>query len=243
MEIKGNLFIYTHTTWIKNREKEKSRENDAARRHLLLLTFPSVNPSHLPSLVPFYLSPDLNQKSPLRSTMVTGWRRAFCTSIRKEDRDTIISSEKQPQSRTQSSSPRISSKLGFFSTPSTPSLRSQPVSGPRLQCRTATADLKLQRKTAAATSTPKKRSTTTTSTTNSSNTFHTSSGNPSPPKSPSSFSFLRASLRIFRVSQGCLRSPCWIPYKSLPLSKIWFPFFIPRLDLRRNMQSSNWLYC
>ncbi|OWM85441.1 E3 ubiquitin-protein ligase WAVH1-like [Punica granatum] len=155
--------------------------------------------------------------------MVTGWRRAFCTSIPKEDRDTkLFSSDKhqQPRNQTKTSSnsssnfsnPRISSKFGFFSTPSTPRLRSQPpVSSPSLRCRTAAATAasasvpnspKLQCKTAPA-PTPKKSS----SATNSPRLFHLSSSNPTSPKSPSSFSLLRASLRLSRTRCGiCLQS-------------------------------------
>ncbi|KAJ8765702.1 hypothetical protein K2173_014824 [Erythroxylum novogranatense] len=76
--------------------------------------------------------------------MVSGWRRAFCTSIPKE-KDATFFGEKPPQQQSNTkktktantNSPRISSKFGFFSNPSTPRLQSQPVSSPRFRCRTS----------------------------------------------------------------------------------------------------------
>ncbi|KAK4795912.1 hypothetical protein SAY86_028238 [Trapa natans] len=145
--------------------------------------------------------------------MVTfGWRRAFCTSIpdNEDHGHTHIFSEKQLQvqptqsrPRITSGSPRISSKLGFFSAPSTSRLQSllqqvssseAPVPAASLQCQKVASIQKLQCKTSAA-PTPEK-------------TIHLSSSNPSSPKSPSSFSFLRASLRFPRATRCriCLHS-------------------------------------
>ncbi|XP_062100940.1 E3 ubiquitin-protein ligase WAVH1 [Humulus lupulus] len=143
--------------------------------------------------------------------MVTGWRRAFCTSIPK-DREPKVLTEKQQHCDDGSSdlrSPKITSKFGFFSNPSTPRLQSQPVSTPSLRCRTTV--------TAATTpnsslpnspkllcnvsSTPKK------------NNHHSNSprlfnfSNPSSPKSPSSFSLLKSTLRLSKTRCGiCLES-------------------------------------
>ncbi|KAK4795536.1 hypothetical protein SAY86_027862 [Trapa natans] len=148
--------------------------------------------------------------------VAAGWRRAFCTSIpNNEDHGhPNIFSEKQVQVQpgqsrlniTSSGSPRISSKLGFFSAPSTPRLQSglRPVSSPRLQCRTISATPKLQCKTSASAAAPTQTKTTATD----NKTFHLSSRNPSSPKSPSSFSFLRARLRFSPVTRCgiCLHS-------------------------------------
>ncbi|XP_062143599.1 probable E3 ubiquitin-protein ligase EDA40 [Alnus glutinosa] len=141
--------------------------------------------------------------------MVTGWRRAFCTSVPK-DRETnkVLSEKNQQQQHCENSSvvqsPKISSKFGFFSNPSTPRLQSQPVSSPSLRCRTSTATTtptsslpnspKLQCKTS---TTPKK---------NSSPRLFQLSNNPISPKSPSSFSLLKA-LRLSKSRCGiCIQS-------------------------------------
>ncbi|KAL5556661.1 hypothetical protein UlMin_038897 [Ulmus minor] len=133
--------------------------------------------------------------------MVTGWRRAFCTSIPK-DREPKIRTEKQQCDNTNNQSPKITSKFGFFSNPSTPRLQSQPVSSPSLRCRTTTTTStvpnspKLQ---CNVTSIPKK------TTANSPRFFNFS--NPSSPKSPSSFSLLKSSLRLTKTRCGiCLQS-------------------------------------
>uniref|UniRef100_A0A2N9IDA6 RING-type domain-containing protein n=1 Tax=Fagus sylvatica TaxID=28930 RepID=A0A2N9IDA6_FAGSY len=138
--------------------------------------------------------------------MVTGWRRAFCTSIPKDREPKLVFSDKQHCENTnQIPSPRISSKFGFFSNPSTPRLQSQPVSSPSLRCRTTSTSTttptssvpnspKLQCKT---TTTPKKN--------NSPRLFQLS--NPPSPKSPSSFSLLKATLRLSKSRCGiCLQS-------------------------------------
>ncbi|KAG6594926.1 E3 ubiquitin-protein ligase WAVH1, partial [Cucurbita argyrosperma subsp. sororia] len=114
---------------------------------------------------------------------MTGWRRAFCTSIPKHT-DT-----------NEAQTPRITtSKFGFFSNPSTP--RSQPEPpGLGLRCRTSVAT------DSADSSTPnlnQKKS-------SGSRFFQFS--NPSSPKSPSSFSFVKAGLRLSKSRCGiCLQS-------------------------------------
>lgn len=139
--------------------------------------------------------------------MVTGWRRAFCTSI-PEDREPnrVLSEKHSQQQHCENSnvvqSPRIGSKFGFFSNPSTPRLQTQPVSSPSLRCRTSattpTSSLpnspKLQCKTA---TTPKK---------NNSPRLFQFSNNPLSPKSPSSFSLLKA-IRLSKSRCGiCIQS-------------------------------------
>ncbi|KAL6227585.1 hypothetical protein ACLB2K_001542 [Fragaria x ananassa] len=152
--------------------------------------------------------------------MVTGWRRAFCTSIPKE-RQTKVVREKQQQcentNTTNNQSPKITSKFGFFSSssssnPSTPHLQSQPVSSPSLRCRTTAATApttpnsslpnspKLQCNIPPATTTTPKKSSS-----YSPRLFQRS--NPSSPKSPSSFSLLKSTLRLNKSSCGiCLQS-------------------------------------
>ncbi|KAL6220225.1 hypothetical protein ACLB2K_007981 [Fragaria x ananassa] len=153
--------------------------------------------------------------------MVTGWRRAFCTSIPKE-RQTKVVREKQQQcentNTTNNQSPKITSKFGFFSSssssnPSTPRLQSQPVSSPSLRCRTTAATapttpnsslpnspkLQCNIPSPAITTIPKKSSS------YSPRLFQRS--NPSSPKSPSSFSLLKSTLRLNKSRCGiCLQS-------------------------------------
>ncbi|CAL1381027.1 unnamed protein product [Linum trigynum] len=145
--------------------------------------------------------------------MVTGWRRAFCTSIPKEKLDTAASSDKQQPhcsgAGSTSNSPRISSKFGFFSNPSTPRLhsQSQPPPGPStLRCRTTAAagsptsslpnSPKLHCKTANVSSACKPASAI------NSPRFFNFSSNPSSPKSPSSFSLLKSTLRLSKSRCG-----------------------------------------
>ncbi|KAK3211082.1 hypothetical protein Dsin_015788 [Dipteronia sinensis] len=148
--------------------------------------------------------------------MVTGWRRAFCTSIPKEREATatttvVVAADKQQQQQKQhcdkdsNRSPRFRSKLGFFSNPSTPRLQSQPVSSPSLRCRTTATTTT----TSSVPNSPKLHCKTTkkptTTTNNSPRLFNLS--NPSTPKSPSSFSLLKASLRLSKSRCGiCLQS-------------------------------------
>jgi len=117
--------------------------------------------------------------------MVTGWRRAFCTSIPKDSEPKVLTERKQHchnnNNDTNHTPKTSSSKFGFFSNPSTPRCESQPPPTPTLRCRTTSSvpnSPKLQCKT------PRF--------------FHNS--NPSSPNSPSSFSLLKATLRLSKVS-------------------------------------------
>lgn len=119
--------------------------------------------------------------------MVLGWRRAFCTSIPR-DRDT-----KEKQDNTNPTpSPRINSKFGFFSNPSTPRFQSPPVSSSILRCRTTAAPATVQ--AASAPGSPKLQC----KTKNSPRFFNRST--PSSPRSPSTFSLLKSSLRFSKVT-------------------------------------------
>ncbi|CAI9758447.1 unnamed protein product [Fraxinus pennsylvanica] len=111
--------------------------------------------------------------------MVLGWRRAFCTSIPKDqERDSPIIKDK-------------SNPTAFISNPSTPRLQSQPVSSPRLRCRT----------TVSAPQTPKLQC----QTKNSPRFFNRST--PSSPRSPSTLSLLKSTLRISKNRCGiCLQN-------------------------------------
>ncbi|XP_022872698.1 uncharacterized protein LOC111391685, partial [Olea europaea var. sylvestris] len=111
--------------------------------------------------------------------MVLGWRRAFCTSIPKDqERDSPILKDK-------------SNPAGFISNPSTPRLLSQPVSSPSLRCST----------TASAPQTPKLHC----KTKNSPRFFNRST--PSSPRSPSTLSLLKSTLRISKNRCGiCLQN-------------------------------------
>lgn len=129
--------------------------------------------------------------------MVAGWRKAFCTSISK-DREPKVLTEKQQQHCENSTdqSPRISSKFGFFSNPSTPRCQSQPVSsGSSLRCRTSVA-------TCSVPNSPKLQCSSNPKTPKS---FHPSNPN-SPKSSPSSFSLLKATLRLSKVSKTKTKS-------------------------------------
>ncbi|KAK2978848.1 hypothetical protein RJ640_030659 [Escallonia rubra] len=133
--------------------------------------------------------------------MVLGWRRAFCTSIPR-DRDPAAFKDKQEQidpNPSPSPSPRFGGRFGFLSSLSTPKLQSQPVSSPSLRCRTTSAtpnapvqsvpeSPKLQCKTRIS---PKL--------------FQRS--NPSSPRSPSTFSLIKSSLRLSKSRCGiCLEN-------------------------------------
>ncbi|XP_022132491.1 uncharacterized protein LOC111005335, partial [Momordica charantia] len=129
---------------------------------------------------------------------MTGWRRAFCTSIPK-DSETKVLKENTVNSQSQSQSPRISSKFGFFSNPSTPRSQSrrQPEPGLGLRCRTSVATATTASSTHNSPKLQKK--------TNGSRLFQFS--NPSSPKSPSSFSFIKSGLRLSKSRCGiCLQS-------------------------------------
>ncbi|GAU31438.1 hypothetical protein TSUD_222090 [Trifolium subterraneum] len=124
--------------------------------------------------------------------MVVGWRKAFCTSIpRDKNPEPKILSEKKQQHCENSStnnSPRISSKFGFFSNPSTPRCQSQPSStgSSTLRCKTSMATSTTT--TCSVPNSPKLQCN------NNNPKTHKSLNlsNPSSPKSPSSFSFLKA---------------------------------------------------
>ncbi|XP_057491621.1 E3 ubiquitin-protein ligase WAV3-like [Actinidia eriantha] len=127
--------------------------------------------------------------------MVVGWRRAFGTSVSR-DRDS--KEAKEGENSNSNPSPRFGSKFGFFSNPSTPRLQSQPVLNPGLRCRTVTT---ADSPTDSAPESPKLQS----KTKNSPRFFHRS--NPSSPRSPSTFSLLKSSLRLHRSRCGiCLHS-------------------------------------
>lgn len=137
----------------------------------------------------------LNHTPPVINKMVLGWRRAFCTSIPRdpESRQKRQQDEKNKQSNSSTpiSTPKIGTKFtGFFSTPSTPRLQTQtqPVSSSGLRCRTTTTT------TASAPESPKLQCKTAK---NSPTFFHRS--NPSSPRSPSTFSLLRSTLRLSKV--------------------------------------------
>ncbi|KAE8693391.1 protein RMD5-like protein A-like isoform X1 [Hibiscus syriacus] len=127
--------------------------------------------------------------------MVTGWRRAFCTSIPKKQEspgfpEKQLHHQQQQQQSNSTKSPRFSSKFGFFSNPSTPRLQSQPVSSPRLRCRTTCTP------TSSVPNSPKLHC----------RTSHFS--DPSSHKSPSSFSFLKSTICLSKAGRCgiCLES-------------------------------------
>ncbi|KAM7524304.1 hypothetical protein LguiA_014206 [Lonicera macranthoides] len=121
--------------------------------------------------------------------MVLGWRRAFCSSISR-DRGDHSSKEEQINSN---SSPRIGSKFGFFSNPSTPRLQSQP----GLRCRTTATE----EATVLASESPKQLRC---KTKENSKLFHS---NPSSPRSPSTLSLLKSTLRLSKSRCGiCLQT-------------------------------------
>ncbi|KAK6128736.1 hypothetical protein DH2020_037519 [Rehmannia glutinosa] len=121
--------------------------------------------------------------------MVLGWRKAFCTSIPKDSKpDSQIISETNP-------SPKLASRFsGFFSNPSTPTLRCKtadtpPVGPPNaaVPSNSAPQSPKLHCKTR-----------------DSPRLFHRS--NPSSPRSSSTFSLLKSSLRLSKSRCGiCLQ--------------------------------------
>ncbi|KAK4367900.1 hypothetical protein RND71_011692 [Anisodus tanguticus] len=126
--------------------------------------------------------------------MVLGWRRAFCTSIPR-DRDNT----KENQGNTNPTpSPKLSSKFGFFSNPSTPRLQSPPVSSSLLRCRTTAAPSPTT--TVPATSAPGSPRLQCKITKSSPRFFNRST--PSSPRSPSTFSFLKSSL-LFPKQTKC----------------------------------------
>ncbi|KAL3526947.1 hypothetical protein ACH5RR_011603 [Cinchona calisaya] len=151
--------------------------------------------------------------------MVLGWRRAFCTSIPR-DRDSTTNhtcsttkQHKNTTTNTTSSSehqqsnpttPKLSSKLSFFSNPSTPRLQS--VSSPRLRCRTTPSTPPPPVQQVPPPQSPKLNCKT--GAKNSPRFFQLSSiSNPSSPRSPSTFSLLKSTLRFSKTRCGiCLHS-------------------------------------
>ncbi|EHA8588291.1 E3 ubiquitin-protein ligase WAV3 [Cocos nucifera] len=134
--------------------------------------------------------------------MGTGWRRAFCTSIRRDSDMTVA--EKSPGPNR---SRRSCAKLTFFSgssgssNPSTPRLgslrcrtKSTPSERPKLQCRTATVE---SSRTPPPPTIPKRIPTL----------FHQGSSNPSSPRSRSTFALFKAAVHLSWIRCGiCERS-------------------------------------
>ncbi|XP_008791497.1 E3 ubiquitin-protein ligase WAV3-like [Phoenix dactylifera] len=129
--------------------------------------------------------------------MGTGWRRAFCTSIRR-DSDMAVAEKSPDPNRSR----RSCAKLSFFSgssgssNPSTPRLgslrcrtKSTPSESPKLQCKTATV---------ASSPTPPPR----TSPKRSPTLFHRGSSKPSSPRSRSTFALLKAAVHLSRIRCG-----------------------------------------
>lgn len=129
--------------------------------------------------------------------MVFGWRRAFCTSISRDGESKPPKEKQQEPSNNNNTNPtpKLGSKFGFFSNPSTPRL---PVPSPSLRCRTVTTATV---PTQSVPETPKLQC----KTKNSPRFFQRST--PSSPRSPSTFSLLRSSLRLYKSRCGiCLQS-------------------------------------
>lgn len=136
--------------------------------------------------------------------MVLGWRRAFCTSIPRESDSTTMDDLDYDHgiSNTSTTTPKLGTRFGFFtssSNPSTPRSRSQSVSSPSLRCRTTA---KVPAPSSSVPVSPKLQC----ETKNSPQLMFRSS-NPSSPRSPSPFSFLKSSLRLGTRRCGlCLQS-------------------------------------
>ncbi|XP_073154458.1 E3 ubiquitin-protein ligase WAVH1-like isoform X2 [Henckelia pumila] len=123
--------------------------------------------------------------------MVLGWRRAFCTSVPKDqERDSPIIKEKSETNPSLSIGSRFG---GFFSNPSTPRMQSQPVFSPTLRCRT-TANTPSARPAAVAQASSAPQSPKLRCKTRIAPRFFNRS-TPSSPRSPS-FSLLKSSLRL-----------------------------------------------
>ncbi|KAL8125082.1 E3 ubiquitin-protein ligase WAV3-like [Apium graveolens] len=167
--------------------------------------------------------------------MVLGWRRAFCTSIPRDpeskNKNQQDQQHKQSHNSTPISTPKIGTKFtGFFSNPSTPRLQTQPVSSSGLRCRTsastpvsAPGSPKLQCKTA-----------------KNSPIFHRS--NPSSPKSPSTFSLLRSTLRLSKTRCGiCLQSVKTGQGMAIFTAECSHPFHFP--CIASHVKKQNQLIC
>lgn len=141
--------------------------------------------------------------------MGTGWRRAFCTTIPRDNGESAIS-DKNQTSPSPSPSPRSCSKLGFFSSnPSTP--RSSASSTPALRCRTTNDSS--GGGGAAAAQTPSMNNDSPrlqckTSSTTKSNKSHLPllGSNPSSPRTPLKLSLFRNSFRSRNSCGICLQS-------------------------------------
>ncbi|OIV93013.1 hypothetical protein TanjilG_20675 [Lupinus angustifolius] len=130
--------------------------------------------------------------------MVNVWRRAFCTSIPKDNnKESNVHSDKLPHQQqhlchttTTNQSPKTSFKFGFFSNPSTPRPHSNTVTGPNLRCRTSVTNSSVPNYS------PKLQCS------------NPKSQNNSPKSvSPSSFSLLKATLRLSKSRCGvCMQS-------------------------------------
>ncbi|KAK1439057.1 hypothetical protein QVD17_04872 [Tagetes erecta] len=126
--------------------------------------------------------------------MVLGWRKAFCTSISREPTAMDHDPEHHhPISNNSNTTPKFTTRFSFFtsssSNPSTPTLRSHSLSAPNLRCRT----------------TAPSRSASPLTQCHNSPRF----SNPSSPRSPSPFSFLKSSLRI------CTQRRCGLCLQSV----------------------------
>ncbi|CAF2277177.1 unnamed protein product [Brassica napus] len=129
--------------------------------------------------------------------MISGWRRAFCTSIPKERHDEDDSNCVLDSPEDQRFRHKPSSKFGFFSTPSTP----RSVSGTySLRCRTSAATaVATATPSASLPSTPKLTCRTTTA---ESTPATTPTRNSSLVSSPASFSLLKSKLRFNKAKSS-----------------------------------------
>ncbi|XP_073018676.1 probable E3 ubiquitin-protein ligase EDA40 [Primulina eburnea] len=136
--------------------------------------------------------------------MVLGWRRAFCTSISKDqNQDSAIIKEETSEP---DPSPRIRSRFGgFFSNPSTPRLETKPDSGPGLRCRTTVMPPEVSSAVAVSNNPSAPQCVKLHCKTGNSPRFFNRS-TPSSPRSPSTFSLLKSSLRLTKSTCGiCLQ--------------------------------------
>ncbi|XP_058186129.1 E3 ubiquitin-protein ligase WAV3-like [Rhododendron vialii] len=168
--------------------------------------------------------------------MVHGWRRVFCTSVSKDSdsKDPNRNREKQEE---QTTTPRFGSRFRFFSNPSTPRLHTQSAPSPTtLRCRTTATTLptppdspKLQCKTAK----------------NSPRFFFSRSSTPSSPRSPSTLSLLKSTLRISRVKCGiCLQSVKTGQGRAIFTAECSHGFHFPCIaSLLKNHQGGGALVC
>ncbi|KAI4387183.1 hypothetical protein MLD38_005032 [Melastoma candidum] len=136
--------------------------------------------------------------------VVSGWRRAFCTSLPKHDDSNYSSKTSKPSvvkdgRRTPGhTTPRFVSKFGFFSNPSTPRVPPNPTSTANLRCRTTPST------PSASTPSPSVPG----GSPRGSIPFPPKTSTPSSPKSPSpSFFLLKSTLRLSKTRCGiCLQN-------------------------------------